>query len=322
MSVDMPLKQLLHYQGTNPKPEDFNEYWIQALAELDRQTMTYTLEPVDAPFCGVELFELYFTGVGDAKIHARFLKPKTVVGKLPAVLLFHGYTGSCGYWFDKLPYAYNGIAVAAMDVRGQGGSSEDTLRTFGSTYRGHIVRGIDEESPHKLFYRNVYLDTVQLARILQSMEDIDESRIGTAGFSQGGALAAVCAGLVPKIKAACIGSPFLSDFQRVCELDMDKREEPYFEISQYFKKRDPLHEKASAFFKKLGYIDVQNFAEHIQCKVLFSTGLMDIHCPPSTHFAVYNKINAPKELKVYPDFPHEHLPDEGDARLKFFLENL
>lgn len=25
--VDMPLKELKKYRGTNPKPEDFDEYW-------------------------------------------------------------------------------------------------------------------------------------------------------------------------------------------------------------------------------------------------------------------------------------------------------
>ena len=33
--IDKPLEELKVYQGTNPKPTDFDEYWEKALAELD-----------------------------------------------------------------------------------------------------------------------------------------------------------------------------------------------------------------------------------------------------------------------------------------------
>ena len=32
--IDMPLEELQRYQGTNPRPEDFDEYWDKALAEM------------------------------------------------------------------------------------------------------------------------------------------------------------------------------------------------------------------------------------------------------------------------------------------------
>jgi cephalosporin-C deacetylase len=44
----------------------------------------------------------------------------------PAILIFHGYSGSSGDWYDKLGYVAQGYTLAAMDCRGQSGSSEDT----------------------------------------------------------------------------------------------------------------------------------------------------------------------------------------------------
>jgi cephalosporin-C deacetylase len=38
---------------------------------------------------------------------------------------------------------------------------------------------------------------------------------------------------------------------------------------------------------------------------LFSTGLMDDTCPPSTVFAAYNHYAGPKEIKVWPYNQHE-----------------
>ena len=33
--LDKPLNELQTYTGTNPKPADFDEYWLRALRELD-----------------------------------------------------------------------------------------------------------------------------------------------------------------------------------------------------------------------------------------------------------------------------------------------
>ncbi|MFP4500301.1 MAG: acetylxylan esterase [Candidatus Hydrogenedentota bacterium] len=48
--------------------------------------------------------------------------------------------------------------------------------------------------------------------------------------------------------------------------------------------------------------------------------LMDTTCPPSTQFAAYNKITAPKQALVYPDFSHEATPGWLDRVMQFFLE--
>ena len=151
--IDMSLHELKQYQGTNPKPADFDQYWNESLGELDNQDLSYTLEKSEYVAEGVECYHLYFTGVGGAKIHCKLLKPTNIKGKLPALAMFHGYQGSSGDWFDKLPYAYNGMVVAAMDARGQAGLSEDTFQKSGSTSLGHIIRGVGDETPNNLVSR-------------------------------------------------------------------------------------------------------------------------------------------------------------------------
>ena len=49
------------------------------------------------------------------------------------------------------------------------------------------------------------------------------------------------------------------------------------------------------------------------------TGLQDNICPPSTQFAAFNKITAPKDVVIYPDFGHEHLPDHSEMILEFMM---
>jgi cephalosporin-C deacetylase len=201
-----------------------------------------------------------------------------------------------------------------MDCRGQGGLSQDNGAVDGWTLRGQIVRGV-EDAPEKLYYRQVFLDTAVLARIIMDMPDVDENRVGAMGGSQGGGLTLACAALEPRLKLAAPIHPFLTDYRRVW--DIDQIQGAYNELQEWFRRRDPRHEREAEFFTQLGYIDVQHLAPRIRAEVLMSTGLMDTTCPPSTQFAAYNKIQSPKSVTFYPDFGHENLPGHADAVFQF-----
>ena len=315
--VDMPLEQLLTYTGRNPRPADFDEYWDQALAEmraLDPQTELVP-HPLKAAFA--ECFDLYFTGVGGARVHAKLLRPKNAPVPHPALVMFHGYGGNSGDWSGKLGYVAQGYSVAALDVRGQGGLSQDVGGTTGRTASGHFIRGVDD-APEKMLFRQVFLDCAQLAGIVMAMPDVDAGRVGAAGGSQGGALTVACAALESRIKKAAPTFPFLSDYKRVWEMDLAAG--AYQEIRDYFRTFDPRHEREDEVWTRLGYVDIQHLAPRIKAEVLMPVGLMDTVCPPSTQFAAYNKITSPKSLLLYPDFGHEDLPGASDAVFDFFAD--
>ncbi len=313
-AIDLPLEQLRAYPGTNPHPADFDAFWARALSEMNAVDPKVALVPSAFQSPVAECFDLYFTGVGGARIHAKYLKPKIAPDRAPAVLMFHGYTESAGDWQGKLGYAASGFHVAALDCRGQGGESEDVGGVRGNTQHGHIIRGL-EDGPDKLLFRQIFLDTAQLAKIVMDLPGVDPDRVGTMGGSQGGGLTLACAGLVPRIARVAPVFPFLSDYQRVWEMDLAK--EAYQDIRDYFRHFDPLHEREQLLFTTLGYIDVSYLAARIRGQVLMATGLMDDICPPSTQFAAYNRITAPKRMLLYPDFGHEGLPDCDDRVYQF-----
>ena len=315
---EMPLDQLRTYVGRNPKPDDFDVYWAAAIAELDTTDPNVDLKRSEfqAPFA--ECFDLYFSGVGGARIHAMYLRPSRTDESHPVILRFHGYTSNSGDWYDKLGYVASGYAVAAMDCRGQGGSSNDVGGVSGTTFHGHIIRGL-QDAPDRLLFRQIYLDTVQLARVVMSFQEIDSQRIGVTGASQGGGLSLACAALEPRVKMVAPIYPFLCDFRRVWEMDLAKA--AYEELTTFFRLFDPLHLREEDVFTRLGYIDVQHLADRIKGRVLLTTALMDQVCPPSSQFAAYNKIRSPKEMLIYPDFGHEALPGSAD-RIYGFLAGL
>ncbi|MBN2311262.1 MAG: acetylxylan esterase [Candidatus Hydrogenedentes bacterium] len=313
--IDMPLDQLKEYQGRNPKPADFDAYWEKALDEMRNTEPDVELIPSEFQTPYAECFDLFFTGVGGARVHAKYLRPKAPAATPhPAVLEFHGYSGSCGEWLGRLPFVSLGFSVAALDARGQGGSSEDRGGVKGNTLRGHIIRGLDD-APEKLLFRQIYLDTAQLARIVMDMPEVDENRVGAQGGSQGGGLTLACAALEPRIRRLAPRCPFLCDYQRVWEMDLAAK--AYEEIKLFFRAFDPRHEREEEIFTRLGYIDCQHLANRIRGEVLIGLGLMDDICPPSTQFAAFNKITAPKEAVIYPDFGHEGYPGFDDRSFQF-----
>jgi cephalosporin-C deacetylase len=314
LQFDMPLEKLHDYRGINPRPADFDAFWDRSMDEMKAVDPEVELEPADFETSFADCFHLRFTGIGGARLHAKYLRPKLFSGPKPAILLFHGYGSSSGDWSDKLGYVANGMAVAALDCRGQGGMSEDRGGVTGATLSGHIIRGLDD-APEKLLFRQIFLDTAQLARVVMNLAEVDKSRVAAIGGSQGGGLALACAALEPRIKLAAALYPFLCDYRRVWEIDLAT--DAYAELQAYFRHFDPLHEREDQIFEKLGYIDVQHLSPRIQAEVLWGVCLMDTVCPPSTQFAAYNKIKGQKNMLVYPDYGHELPPGYVDKVFQF-----
>ena len=79
-------------------------------------------------------------------------------------------------------------------------------------------------------------------------------------------------------------------------------EDPYQEIVRYLS----VHrDAAEQTFRTLSYLDGVNFAARATAPALFSVGLLDPVCPPSTVFAAFNRYAGDAEIEVYPFNQHE-----------------
>ena len=101
-------------------------------------------------------------------------------------------------------------------------------------------------------------------------------------------------------------------------MDLDKG--AYEGLRYYFRKFDPTHTREEEIFTKLGYIDIQHMAKRIKADVTMATGLMDTICPPSTQFAMYNKLTCNKNVVIYPDYGHEDIIDIKDKIFDIMAE--
>lgn len=315
--IDMPLEELKKYKGSSLKPKDFESFWRARKEEAKGVKLNYSINISEiGSYDSCSYYDLSFEGIDGDIVYAKYIKPNLPYD-VPVVLQFHGYPGASRSFFEQSSFIALGFAVLAMDCPMQGGFGVSNGKFLGSTVMGHIIMGLQGQEKD-LYYVRLFQNTVILCNIAKTLEGIDKNKIFTNGASQGGAIAIACAALNEEVKKAAILYPFLSDYKRVWEMDLDQI--AYEGIRYNSKWFDPMGNNKEEFFGKLEYIDVKNFASMIKAKVLFGTGLMDDICPPSTQFAVFNNIESEKEQVIFPDYSHEEISAFDDMLIDFFLE--
>ncbi len=299
---DLSLPELREYRPRVSEPADFDEFWRETLAEARRFPATPRLTRQTSPLAQVEVYDLVFPGFGGQPVHAWYLLPAGTTGPLPAVVEYNGYGGGRGLPHEHLAWVSAGYAYLFMDTRGQGsvwGSGGDTPDPHGTgpSSPGFMTRGI--ESPHDHYYRRVYTDAVRAIDAIRTLDRVDSDRVAVCGGSQGGGIALAAAGLADGLVGVLPEVPFLCHFERAVGMT---EEDPYQEIVRYLS----VHRgRSEQVFHTLSYLDGVNFAARATAPALFSVGLLDPVCPPSTVFAAFNRYAADAEIEVYPFNQHE-----------------
>lgn len=313
MLKDVALENWGDFRSDDFKPEDFEEFWRKGKEEVDERGLDYQLVKRELYSSVAEGFDLYFKGVNGAKIHAQLVRPLNIETKLPVLFQFHGYHSNAGDWGDKIGYAAEGMMTVALNIRGQGGPSEDNTISKGNSLKGHIIRGL-EEGPENLLFRQVYLDIYHLTRIVTHMPTVDINNLYAYGASQGGALALICSYFEPRIQTVFTLYPFLSIFREAYRLDVENS--AYEELAYWFRFRDPQHKQEKAVFATLDYIDLQFFVPDIKAKVFWGIGLEDRVCHPKLQLGVYNRLETAKNMLFFPEYAHEYIPEFSDVMRK------
>lgn len=321
MILDLPLDELRKYQAPPSEPHDFDEFWRNTLAEADQHPLNARFEPlVGSPYKLVDVYDVSFSGWAGQAVRGWLIEPAGTTQRRPTVVSYVGYGGGRSLPIEHLAPPVAGFAHLVMDTRGQGASWSpgDTPDEAGSgpQYPGFMTRGI--ETPQTYYYRRVFTDAVRAVEAACAHPHVDAGRIAVSGASQGGGIALAVAGLRPDLVRALVADvPFLCHYRRAVEITDSM---PYAEITSYLRCH---RERVGQVFATLAYFDGVNFAPRISARTLFSAGLMDLNCPPSTVFAAYNRIRAEKDIRVYEFNEHEGGgPLQAVERLRFLDQHL
>lgn len=301
-AFDMPLEELRAYRPEREEPADFDDFWSGTLAAAREHPINVTIEPVDNGLRMVETFDVTFRGFAGQPIRAWLVLPAKRSGRLPCVIEYVGYGGGRGLPVERVTWAAAGFANLVMDNRGQGtwgpvGSTPDAVAESESAHPGYMTRGILDPADH--FYRRLMTDAVRAVDAVHEIAEVDPARIAAYGRSQGGGLALAVAGLEPRVGTLLSDVAFLCHYRRATQIT---EAEPYGEIVRYLRYHRDRVERA---FRTLAYFDGMNFAARARANAIFSVGLMDDVCPPSTIFAAYNHYAGPKQIRIWPFNVHE-----------------
>ena len=320
MLYDLPLEELRIYKPERKEPQDFEVFWKKSIVEAQKHDLNARFEKVDYNLALMDTFDVTFSGYGRQPVKGWFIYPKNAERPLPCVVKFIGYGGGRGFPVDWLLFPSAGYAVFVMDTRGQGSSwlrgdmPDNFDQDAGPHYPGFMTQGI--LNPETYYYHRVYIDAVRAVQAACSHPMVDKNKVVCSGGSQGGGISIAVAGLVPDLAGIMPDVPFLCHFKRAVTLT-DER--PYNEIAHFLKTH---RDKVDIVFNALSYFDGMNFAVRAMAPALFSVGLMDITCPPSTVFAAYNYYAGKKDIRVYEFNLHEGGESYQDLERLKFLKKL
>ncbi|MBQ9355862.1 MAG: acetylxylan esterase [Prevotella sp.] len=294
-------------------PADFYRFWKQAVKEARK----VDLEPeyYDVPDATNDEFvtQLVHLHVGASKwMYGYLTRPRNAAaGSCPVVLVPPG-AGS-GRIFPSDYFPRQGMVYLKIEIHGNDQRLDnDGYEALRRQCEGYERRGI--ESRDTYYYKDVYAGCVRAVDFLCSLPEWDGRNVIVTGGSQGGALTIVTAALSDKVTLC---APF---YPALCDLGGFLHQRaggwPKFFSPHYNGSPD------ESAMQTLQYYDVVNFARQLTVPTFMSWGYSDDTCSPTSVWAAWNAIVAPKQCDITPTSGHWRFSSSQEKCLRWMREQL
>ncbi|MFD0671513.1 acetylxylan esterase [Cohnella sp. GCM10027633] len=295
---------------------DLDSYWDATLSAFANKPLRSTRVRIDTPYSAMTVYKVSYEGFDDTPIHGWYILPRQAAEtgeKVPCVVLYHGYTGSRGYPEDYASFILMGVAVFAIDVRGQNGETGNLNPQRHGMAKGWITQGILHRDT--CYYKAITLDAIKALDWASEQPEVDPSRICAQGGSQGGGLALIAAALSDKPAIAVAHVP------NMCQMDFGiLNSSSALTEAASFCERFPEH--LDAVLETLSYYDNLNLAHRVRIPLFVSVGLKDPVTMPETIYAAYNRIECDKRIVPSPFSGHTVTGDQNRRAMAFIAERL
>jgi cephalosporin-C deacetylase len=299
---------------TVENPGDFAAFWDKAKAEAAKI-------PVDARMIllsekcteNVNVYHVSFQNYRfGSRIYGILCVPKKE-GKYPALLRVPG-AGIRPYNGD-VATAEKGVITLEIGIHGIPVNLEPLVYSnlMAGALNGYWYFNL--ENKDRYYYKLVYLGAVRANDFLTSLPQFDGSNLGVVGGSQGGALAIITAALDPRVKYLGSYYPALSDITGY----LHGRAGGWPHL---FNKDNLVYNNSKEKNATIGYYDVVNFARLLKVPGMYTWGFNDEVCPPTSMYAAYNVITAPKTLYLALETGHWTFPEQHEKMNNWMVSKL
>ena len=289
-------------------PADFDKFWKDGLTQLAAIPLEPKLELMPSLSTPkADVYHVSFQNVGTgisrvSRIYGILAVPKSTDPnqKFPALLRVPGagvrpYTG-------QVALAERGILTLEIGIHGMPVnlpmSVYDDLRA-GSLNR-YMFYNMDDRETY--YYRRVYLGCVRANDFLTSLPQYNGKDLAVMGGSQGGALSIVTAALDLRVKALQVSYPAISDTTGYLANRAGGWPHAF---------KDPKN-RTKEKLETASYYDAVNFARRLKVPGIYTWGFNDETVPPTSSFAAYNIITAPKTLLLGLEMGHASSPEQTE----------
>jgi cephalosporin-C deacetylase-like acetyl esterase len=298
---------------TVENPADFTTFWNDAKAELGKVPLDtrMTLLPERCTE-NVNVYQVNIQNFKNSRLYGILCVPKKE-GKYPAILQVPG--AGIRPYFGDIAKAEKGVITLQIGIHGIPVTMEKEVydHLSAGALAGYPSFNLDNRELY--YYKRVYLGCVRAVDFLHSLPQFDGTNLGVSGGSQGGALSIVTAALDTRVKSLVAYYPALSDMTGY--LHGRAGGWPHM----FTGNNAALHNKKDKI-ETIGYYDVVNFARQVKVPGYYSWGFNDEVCPPTSMYAVYNVITAPKEVWVVPETGHWTFPEQHEKTDQWLISQL
>jgi cephalosporin-C deacetylase len=291
-------------------PDDFQLFWDQSLARLATVPVDSKITPLPGLSSDrVNVYHVSIRNINDSRIFGILSMPKED-GHYPAILYVPGagvrtYGGEIAMaekGFITLQIGIHGVPVI-YDLEFYQQLRQGPLRNYN-------ISNMDDKDNY--YYKRVYLGCVRAVDFIFSLPEFDGENIAVTGASQGGALSIVTASLDKRIRYLASVYPALSDLTGY--LHNRAGGWPHLFRDDFTNKKEKIETSR--------YYDVVNFARFIEAPGFYTWGFNDNVCPPTSMYAAYNRISAPKELYLALDSRHWTYPEQREMLEQWLISKL
>ena len=231
-------------------------------------------------------------------------------GRYPAILHLPG-AGVRPYTGDSWTAAM-GVIVLDIGIHGISVTQPKELydQLAAGALKGYPSIGLDDRD--QAYYKRVVVGCVRAVDYIEEFTQWDGQHLAVSGASQGGFLTLVTAALDSRVTCFATVHAALCDNTAALRGVACGWPHYFYHVDQPSKAR----------VETAPYYDGANFARRIKCPGWFSFGYNDEVVPPTTAYATYNVVEAPKTLSTYPQTGHYWHQEQWDEWQAWLFKKL